>query len=572
MGRILDNDGTGNNRTVAVSGGDLRETPGGGAVVFVVEMSTPATTPLTLQYETVSGTARAGSDFDARSGTVTFQPGQTRIEIPVNIRYDLALEDNEQFYLRVSPPFPTEIASGTVTATGTATIHDGTIRGTTGNDQLTGTVFADRIEGFAGNDHLRGLAGDDILSGGAGNDTLEGGSGRDRLIGGVGNDVYIVDAMDEIVETANAGIDRVEAAFSYTLGANLENLVLRGAAAINGAGNGLSNQITGNAAANRLDGGAGHDTLLGGGGADRLFGGAGNDLLNGGVGDDRLDGGAGNDRLLGGQGRDTLVGGLGNDVYVIDALDLIVEAANAGIDRVEAAFSYTLGANLENLVLTGAAAITGTGNALANQIVGNSANNRLNGGAGHDTLLGGGGADRLFGDTGNDSLNGGIGNDLLDGGADNDTLVGGLGNDTLRGGLGSDTLFGGAGNDRLFSDMGSDLIIGGLGTDIMSGGAQRDIFVFNSVNESRVGAARDQILDFVSGVDDIDLRQIDANIRIGGDQDFRFTGTTATAHSVWYVAVGQNVIVRADVNGDRQADFEITLTGVRSLSADDFLF
>ena len=60
-----------------------------------------------------------------------------------------------------------------------------------------------------------------------------------------------------------------------------------------------------------------------------------------------------------------MAGGLGNDTYVVDdAGDVVTEAANAGTDTVQPGSAYTLGSNVENLTLTGAAAVNGTGNAL----------------------------------------------------------------------------------------------------------------------------------------------------------------------------------------------------------------
>ncbi|WP_280955277.1 calcium-binding protein [Paludibacterium denitrificans] len=143
-----------------------------------------------------------------------------------------------------------------------------------------------------------------------------------------------------------------------------------------------------------LTGTSGVDTLNGGAGNDTLSGLAGNDILNGGAGDDTLDGGAGND---------TLSGGLGNDTYVVDSsADVLKENANEGTDAVKSSVSFTLGHNLENLTLTGTAAINGTGNALDNVLIGNSAINTLTGGAGNDRLDGGAGADTLIGGTGDD--------------------------------------------------------------------------------------------------------------------------------------------------------------------------
>jgi Ca2+-binding RTX toxin-like protein len=151
-------------------------------------------------------------------------------------------------------------------------------------------------------------------------------------------------------------------------------------------------------------------------------------------------GGEGNDTLnTQGGGLDYLFGGIGNDVYIVNwNFDYLVEYPNQGIDIVRSSFNYTLGANVENLFLTGTAS-EGTGNNLNNQITGNSRNNTLNGGGANDTLNGGGGNDSLNGGGANDNLNGGGANDNLNGGAGNDTLSGGGGNDTLTGvGPGSD--------------------------------------------------------------------------------------------------------------------------------------
>ncbi|MFN5826537.1 MAG: calcium-binding protein, partial [Rhodobacterales bacterium] len=113
-------------------------------------------------------------------------------------------------------------------------------------------------------------------------------------IGGAGDDIYVVDAAgDGVSEALNEGTDTVQSAVTYVLGANLENLTLTGAAAINGTGNTGANVLTGNAAANLLAGGDGNDTLNGG---------AGNDTLDGGGGADALSGGAGSDSYLFGTG------------------------------------------------------------------------------------------------------------------------------------------------------------------------------------------------------------------------------------------------------------------------------
>ncbi|MFM8277496.1 MAG: Calx-beta domain-containing protein [Cyanobium sp.] len=71
-------------------------------------------------------------------------------------------------------------------------------------------------------------------------------------------------------------------------------------------------------------------------------------------------------------------------------------------DTLSAAATTTLQANVENLLLTGTAAVNGTGNAGNNVITGNSANNFINASGGNDTIDGGLGGDTLTGGVGND--------------------------------------------------------------------------------------------------------------------------------------------------------------------------
>ncbi|WP_342119829.1 choice-of-anchor L domain-containing protein [Pseudoduganella sp. OTU4001] len=159
-------------------------------------------------------------------------------------------------------------------------------------------------------------------------------------------------------------------------------------------------------------GSAGADTLSGTAYADLLYGLGGNDTL-------ASDGG--NDMLDGGSGADTMLGGAGDDRYVVDdAGDKVLETVSAkskldagGVDTVQSSISYTLGSYLEQLVLSGSAALNGTGNGLANQLYGNAGANYLSGLAGNDVLRGGEGADTLAGGAGNDWLEGGAGADLF---------------------------------------------------------------------------------------------------------------------------------------------------------------
>ena len=302
---------------------------------------------------------------------------------------------------------------------------------------------------------LTGNAAANVLSGGSGNDILDGGLGDDTMIGGAGNDTYVVDIaadVDHRDSTPATEIDTVQARVSWTLGANLENLTLTGTAAINGTGNALANvprqrAPTAGRRRQRHPGrrrGRRHDdrrprqrhlrtstprstssprprpspteidtvksavTWTLGANLENLtltgasaINGTGNTLAN------TITGNAAAQHPRWRPGQRHMIGGLGNDTYVVDAaLDMITEtsAAATEIDTVQSAVTWTLGANLENLTLTGTAAINGTGNTLANILTGNAAANTLSGGTGNDTLIGGLGNDRLTGSTGLDTF------------------------------------------------------------------------------------------------------------------------------------------------------------------------
>ncbi len=151
----------------------------------------------------------------------------------------------------------------------------------------------------------------------------------------------------------------------------------------------------------------------------------GNDRIKGFTGNDALTGGAGNDTLDGRGGEDSFAGGAGDDTFIIDSAgDTVTEAHGQGIDTVKSAVSHALAANVENLTLTGRAAIDGFGNELDNVITGNREANILAGGEGNDVLDGRRGDDILAGGAGNDRLTGGTG-------ADSFVFTGAIGADVI---------------------------------------------------------------------------------------------------------------------------------------------
>ena len=303
---------------------------------------------ITVHYATANGTATAGSDYTATSGTLTFAPGDTVKNIPVAITDDATPEPSERFTINLSAPTNSTIeeAVGTVvigpsdatpvasplisvgpdvvvgedvgtvdvpvtlSAPGLSTV---TVNFTTVDvsashfsdySAASGTLtFAPgettktiRIE-ITDDTTPEGLEAFQTALSAPFNATITRPTGTTAIIDddnglnvyslGIGNDVYsVVKTSDLIAESPDGGTDSVAAPVTYTLPGNVENLVLTGSAVINGTGNGANNVLAGNGVANKLSGLGGNDTLSGGAGNDTLIGGAGNDTLTGGAGSD----------------------------------------------------------------------------------------------------------------------------------------------------------------------------------------------------------------------------------------------------------------------------------------------
>ena len=326
----------------------------------------------------------------------------------------------------------------------------------------------------------------------------------DVLSGGPGNDSYYVATEDQVVETVGEGFDTANLyvnASSYTLAANVENLIVAG-----------GNYLTFTEA--RINGNA----------ADNV-------ITSSPTGSLVLDGGAGADTLVGNE--------FGTKFHVDNVGDVVV--AGVGTDTVISSLDWTLGAGLENLTLTGNGAINGTGNALANTITGNVANNVLSGGPGNDTFVFApgfgndtvqdfdfdpvGGQDLLdisalgvtaatyagsivITDLGVD-LRISIGADsiVLTNVADTaaitqaDFILASGSVNVINGTSGDDTLIGTAAADRINGLSGNDAIDGGLGADLMVGGSGNDSYTVDDVGDSiteNPGEGTDTVLSSVN--------------------------------------------------------------------------
>ncbi len=299
----------------------------------------------------------------------------------------------------------------------------------------------------------------------------------------------------------------------------------------NAIGGNRSDVIGGNELGNQISGNGGNDTLRGNGGNDTLRGGSGHDNLLGGTGSDSVYGDSGHDKLYASTGNDFLQGGAGLDWYINN---------------------------------------TGTRSSVNLNI-----STAQNTGLGNDTIQG---IENLQGGTASDVFIGTGAANILKGAKGKDHLFGKAGEDHLIGGLGDDIVNGGANNDTLYGQDGQDFLVGEQGRDKLFGGQGADHFVFKDIGDSASNSVQaDVIRDFKSGVDKINLRQIDASTVLSGDNSFTFdgqrkTGTDDEGEIYFRKSVADNhTLVYIDNDNDTDVEMVIRLIGLHNLTADDFI-
>ena len=106
--------------TPALSITDAVPVAEGGGATFMVSLSPASSELVTVTYATQDGTAVAGSDYTAASGTLQFDPGMTSHTIRVAVLNDTAVEPTETFAVELSDPVRATLADGT----GVGTITD----------------------------------------------------------------------------------------------------------------------------------------------------------------------------------------------------------------------------------------------------------------------------------------------------------------------------------------------------------------------------------------------------------------------------------------------------------------
>lgn len=447
------------------------------------------------------------------------------------------------------------ISLGDGDSAGAATVRNGFVFFPVENDQL---FSIENVIGGALGETISGNSGVNVLDGGDGNDTLDGKRGADTLKGGAGTDTASFASATSATGSPRVLADLVAgtatATFTVAFGPGFitRNEVDTLISIENLTGTSGGDTLRGNSASNKLTGNNGDDTLSGRGGADQLIGGIGFDTADysssstsvtvdleaaGSAGDatgdtydsiEAIIGSNANDTLNGSDdanlidgfsGADVMAGRNGDDTYVVgDALDEVNELAGQGVDTVRSVATFTLGANVENLILEENNVvpndIDGTGNALVNEITGTAGTNRLDGKGGADIMIGGAGDDTYFVDNAGDQTieeatavpNSDVVistvSHTLAANVERLTLVG----TTAANGTGNNlanTLFG---NDFVNSLDGSgddDFLNGLCGNDILTGGSGADIFKFSTAP----GAGNvDTITDFAAADDTIQLR------------------------------------------------------------------
>ena len=104
-----------------LSGSVISVDESAGVAVATINRNNGSSTPASIRYETGDGSATAGSDYESRSGTIVFQPGQTSRSIEIPLIADNVGEGSENFSFTIFNPLGAGLL---VPRTATVTIND----------------------------------------------------------------------------------------------------------------------------------------------------------------------------------------------------------------------------------------------------------------------------------------------------------------------------------------------------------------------------------------------------------------------------------------------------------------
>jgi len=123
-----------------------------GTATYTVTLTNPSIAPVTVNYATANGTATAGSDYTANTGTLTFAPGALTQTITVAINNDNVFEGSETLSVNLSAPAGATLGTASVTS---QIVDDGRALpgGPANNDtpvvSITGPAVIDEAAGTA---------------------------------------------------------------------------------------------------------------------------------------------------------------------------------------------------------------------------------------------------------------------------------------------------------------------------------------------------------------------------------------------------------------------------------------
>jgi len=193
----------------------------GSSISFTVTRTGGSDGAVSVAYATSNGSATAGSDYTAKSGTVNFADGEVSKTITINILEDTIDEPNETFLVTLTGP--TGGATLGTVRVATATIIDND-EAPIGSSTVTGSVFIDSIDNM------------DEVSAGYPDVTAErdGVKGADET-GLSGVKVDLINSSGQVVDSVRTGIDGgftftgvAQGTYTLRFGVSSQNVFLSG--------------------------------------------------------------------------------------------------------------------------------------------------------------------------------------------------------------------------------------------------------------------------------------------------------------------------------------------------------